>query len=163
MNGYRCYLGTDAVAAWQPLPEFGFSLATRQDTSEAYHSLRVLWLAFGAILAVLAGSIVGLAIVTRRNLASERRMAQAEKTAEALGQYKLGRKLGEGGMGAVYEAHHALMCRPTAVKLMLNQSNQANIARFEREVVLTCQLSHPNTVALYDFGRTPDGRFYYAM
>jgi serine/threonine-protein kinase len=56
-----------------------------------------------------------------------------------------------------------MMRRPTAVKLMLDQSDPADIARFEREVVLTCQLSHPNTVALYDFGRTADGRVYYAM
>jgi eukaryotic-like serine/threonine-protein kinase len=161
--GFRSYLGTDSVAAWQPLPELGFSVVTRQDAAEAYRPLRILWGVFGGIMLVLVLSVVGLAFVTRRNLASERRMAQAEKTAEALGQYKLGRKLGEGGMGAVYEAHHALMRRPTAVKLMLNQSDAADIARFEREVVLTCQLSHPNTVALYDFGRTADGRFYYAM
>ena len=161
--GYRSYLGTDSVAAWKPLPELGFSLVTRMDSAEAYRPLRILWGVFGAILLLLILTVIGLAFVTRRNLASERRMAQAEKAAEALGQYKLGRKLGEGGMGAVYEAHHALMRRPTAVKLMLNQSEAADIARFEREVVLTCQLSHPNTVALYDFGRTADGRFYYAM
>ena len=141
----------------------GISLVTRQDIAEAYRPLRILWLVFGGILAVLAMTIVGLAVITRRTLATQRRMAAAEKTVEALGQYKLGRKLGEGGMGTVYEAHHALMRRPTAVKLMLSQSDPADIARFEREVLLTCQLSHPNTVALYDFGRTADGRFYYAM
>ena len=163
LTGYRSHMGTDSVAAWQPLPELGISLATRQDSAEAYRPLRILWLVFGGILAALALAIIGLAFITRRSLASQRRMAMAEKTVEALGQYKLGRKLGEGGMGAVYEAHHALMRRPTAVKLMLNQSNPDDIARFEREVLLTCQLSHPNTVALYDFGRTADGRFYYAM
>ena len=163
LDGARSYLGVDSVAAWQPLPELGIALETRQDVAEAYRPLHILWAVFGLILVALAGAIVVLAIITRRNLSSERRMAQAEKAVEALGQYKLGRKLGEGGMGAVYEAHHALMRRPTAVKLMLNQSDPADIARFEREVVLTCQLSHPNTVALYDFGRTVDGRFYYAM
>lgn len=61
LHGYRSYLSTDSVAAWHPLPELGFSLATRQDTSEAYRPLRVLWLTFNAILILLAGSIVGLA------------------------------------------------------------------------------------------------------
>jgi serine/threonine protein kinase len=42
-------------------------------------------------------------------------------------------------------------------------ANEHSVARFEREVQLTCQLTHPNTIALYDYGRTPEGLFYYAM
>ena len=37
------------------------------------------------------------------------------------------------------------------------------MGRFEREVQITCKLNHPNTIAIYDFGRTPEGVFYYAM
>ena len=67
-------------------------------------------------------------------------------------------------MGVVYRARHALMRRDTAVKLLLpSRADPAAIERFEREVCLTCQLTHPNTIQVYDYGHTPDGIFYYAM
>jgi serine/threonine protein kinase len=47
--------------------------------------------------------------------------------------------------------------------LELDKLDETAIARFEREVQITCQLNHPNTIAIYDYGRTPEGIFYYAM
>jgi serine/threonine-protein kinase len=87
------------------------------------------------------------------------------KEMRQLGQYRLKRRLGEGGMGEVYLAEHMLLRRPCAVKLIRPEQagNPANLSRFEREVRSTATLTHWNTVEIYDFGNAADGTFYYVM
>ena len=85
--------------------------------------------------------------------------------ARQLNQYRLGRKLGGGGMGEVYLAEHQLLKRPCAIKLIRHElaGNQRVFARFEREVRATARLSHWNTIEIFDYGRNDDGAFYYVM
>jgi serine/threonine-protein kinase len=117
--------------------------------------LQLIW------VIALGGAFVTVTAVTSSVIYDLRREVRA---ATRLGQYELTRKLGEGGMGVVYEATHLLLRRPTAVKLLpVEKAGEESVARFEREVRHTSRLEHPNNVSIYDYGRTPDGQFYYAM
>jgi hypothetical protein len=112
----------------------------------------------GAFIATLASSVI-------YSLAVD--VSQARR----LGSYELVEKLGEGGMGEVWRARHGSLARPAAVKVIRPEILGARsagdtakiLARFEREAQSTASLRSPNTVALYDFGRTTDGTIYYVM
>jgi tRNA A-37 threonylcarbamoyl transferase component Bud32 len=163
-NGYRDYRGVPVVGAWTWLDDFDMGLVTEMDRAEAFRPLHILRIGFWSIFGLL---IVGAVLVYVLMRLANRLQAAARRAAlkaRQLGQYALDDKIGEGAFGAVYRAHHALMRRPVAVKLLQTEKlNQSSAARFEREVQLTSQLTHPNTITLYDYGRTPEGIFYYAM
>jgi hypothetical protein len=162
MTPARDYRGTPVVGASRWLPQFGFGVATQIDADEAYRPLRMLQWLFVALILFLLLCATGMFVFS--NVTWQRRLSEAELKLKQLGQYSLEEKIGEGGMGVVYRARHALLRRDTAVKLLLpDRADAAAIARFEREVRQTCQLTHPNTIQIYDYGHTPDGIFYYAM
>jgi serine/threonine protein kinase len=81
-----------------------------------------------------------------------------------LGAYTIVRKIGEGGMGVVYEARHDHLERPAALKVLSSWlTTELGRQRFEREVQACAQLTHPNTVEIYDYGEHEDGTLFYAM
>ncbi len=85
--------------------------------------------------------------------------------ADRLGKYLIHEEIGKGGMGQVFFAQHSLMCRPTALKVMHpdGADQSTALARFEREIKLSSTLTHPNTITIYDVGRTSGNSLYYAM
>ena len=160
LDGYRNLLGQTVVGAWEWLPDYGFAVASEIPYDEAYAPLRYVKHAFRALFGVV--TLLTLAI-----LASSGSLARAQREVEGarrLGQYTLESLIGQGGMGKVYRARHALLQRPTAVKLFDgDRADAVSVRRFEREVQLTSRLEHPNTIQIYDFGRTSEHLFYYAM
>ena len=170
VQGYRDYRGVPVVGAWTWLKDeqngydYDMGVATEQDVAEAYKSLYILRRAFWGLFGLLAASSVLIAIFSLAVSRLHKVAQNAAMAAKELGQYQLEEKLGEGGMGVVYRGRHKLLRRPTAIKLLHpEKSTDESVARFEREVQLTCQLNHPNTISIFDYGRTPEGIFFYAM
>jgi serine/threonine-protein kinase len=79
--------------------------------------------------------------------------------------YRIGVKLGEGSSATVYEAEHVELGRKVALKVLSPAHASATdaIDRFRREARVVARLSHPNLVALHDFGKSLDGRVFLAM
>lgn len=106
------------------------------------------------VIAVIAAGAVAWVLTHRRRLRALTR----------LGQYRVDGEIGRGSMGVVYRAQHLLLGRPAALKLLAGDLVDATSrARFEREVRLAAKLQHPSIVAVYDFGVTAEGLFFYAM
>jgi hypothetical protein len=160
VEGYRDYRGVLVAGAWAWLPELQLGLATEIDVEEAYGGLaelRLRFISMSGLLVLAAAGLFGYSALIGRMRGSVERARQ-------LGRYRIERVIGRGGMGTVYLASHALLRRPTAIKLLRKEhSSSEAVARFEREVQVTASLTHPNTIAIYDYGRTFDGTFYYAM
>jgi tRNA A-37 threonylcarbamoyl transferase component Bud32 len=164
VRGYRNYRGMEVVGAWGWLHDYGMGVASEQSVDEAFETLYVLRRAFLVLFVLLlasGGALFGFTFLVERLQTAARKSALA---ARRLGQYALVQEIGRGANGMVYRARHSLLRRPVAIKLLSpDMTNETNTARFEHEVQMTSQLTHPNTVAIYDYGHTPEGLFYFAM
>jgi Protein kinase domain len=117
---------------------------------------------------LLGMAVTGIVTLSLVSFSMSRTLYTLNRTSHAvanLGNYIIGEEIGEGGMGKVMLARHRLLCRPTAVKILQESGGdpQVALARFEREVRLSANLTHPNTIQIFDFGRSGENVFYYAM
>ena len=120
---------------------------------------------------------VGIALVLAWNLVRMRRQVKASReearTAQArareLGSYRLVAKLGHGGMGEVWRAEHRLLARQAAIKVIRPEAMQdpdviAEIReRFRREAQTLASMKSRHTIAIFDYGSTAEGTFFYVM
>lgn len=160
LDPYRNYRGAEVIGAWRWLPEERIGIVAEIGLDEAYAPLRYVRVTLAAVMVLLvltagwaAWSTLALARLTAKPTAGRR-----------IGAYRLERELAEGGTSTVHLARHALLKRPTAIKILKrHMASDELTARFEREVRLVSELRHPNTIEIYDYGHTGDGLLYYAM
>lgn len=84
---------------------------------------------------------------------------------DLIGDYRIERMLGEGGMGAVYAAVHDVIDKRVALKVLRRELCRAPefVQRFVKEARAVNRIGHPNIVDVFGFGRTSDGRAFLAM
>ena len=117
MDAYRDYRGVPSVGAWTWLPKYKIGLITEVDMAEAFRPLTILAPRFMPC-GLLGVSSVAIFVFT---LVVHRLQHQAQKAAveaKQLGQYRLETQVGAGAMGVVYKGHHAMLRRPTAIKML---------------------------------------------
>jgi serine/threonine protein kinase len=86
-------------------------------------------------------------------------------TGTTIDRYRLLRRLGVGGMGAVYEVEHVQLHKRFALKMLREELSRTELfrRRFLREARAASAVNHPHVVDISDFGETPDGRVYFVM
>ncbi|MEM9586561.1 MAG: protein kinase [Planctomycetota bacterium] len=164
VDGYNDYRGVPVIGAWRWLPEYEIGVASEIDVEEAFRPVAILRRSIMGLVALAILSAIGLVAVAAlfRRLAN--RLNQSDTAVRRLGQYELSELLGCGGMGSVYRGRHHLLRRDVAIKVLEGeQLTKRSASRFEREVQITARLRHPNTVDIYDYGRTNSGVFFYVM
>lgn len=154
----RLLMASFAAASMDPL---GYLVANARGVVPDWPAVTVLWMVWPTYVCALLALVPGTMI---------RRLGRQVQTARQLGAYRLGRLLGEGGMGVVHEASHRMLARPAAVKLIRpellaggHRTAADLVSRFNLEAQTVARLRSPHTVQLYDYGVTPDGVLYYAM
>src|SRR6476620_3017021 len=186
LEDHRGMLGLSWVAVWVVLFTVVVPTSPRRAVLAALASVSSVAVVIGLVLASGATSVridpaqffiglvfpyllvVGMAYVGARVIYQ---LGTEVKRARELGSYRLEKKLGEGGMGEVWQARHRMLARPAAIKLIRPSTTgkagaevtREAVRRFEREAQVIARLRSPHTVELFDFGIAADGAFYYVM
>ena len=81
------------------------------------------------------------------------------------GKYRIGKKIGSGGIGVVYAAEHTTLGHEVAVKVLRGAAAKdgGEIARLRREAYIQVHIDHPNVARVHDLDQMPDGSMYVVM
>lgn len=163
VDGYVGARAADVIGVWTWIDDYDIGLASEMDVTEAREPLRRMWRWLAAMAALIVlPLLLPLVFWWLEKRGGPSRLS--DDRGRLIGQYQLGETLGRGGMGTVYRGTHGMLRRTVAIKVLEGESvSQQAIARFEREAQMTAQLRHPNTIDLYDFGRTDQDAFFYVM
>ncbi len=157
MTPYRDYRGVPAVGAWRWIPKHDIGMICEMDAEEAFAPLRIMQASAGGLL-LLGLGFAGAWVWSLYSLSRVQGRLEGIKT---VGQYTLESQIASGGMGEVFLANHALLKRPTAIKIVRQDLVTPQLTdKFVREVTLASQLRCPYTVQIYDFG-VAQGRLPY--
>ena len=186
IESHQGFLGLSWVAVWVVLFTIVVPTSPRRAVLAALASVSAVPVVIGTVVASGAASspvsplpfffglvfpyllVVAMAYVGARVVYQ---LSTEVRRARELGSYRLEKKLGEGGMGEVWQARHRMLARPAAIKLIRPSTTgktgpevtQEAVRRFEREAQVIARLRSPHTVDLFDFGIAADGAFYYVM
>ena len=183
---HQGFLGLSWVAVWVVLFTIVVPTSPRRAVMAALASVSAVPVVIGTVVASGAAAapvsalpfffglvfpyllVVAMAYVGARVVYQ---LGTEVRRARELGSYRLEKKLGEGGMGEVWQARHRMLARPAAIKLIRPSTTgkagaevtREAVRRFEREAQVIARLRSPHTVELFDFGIAADGAFYYVM
>ena len=139
------------IFAVMPISERLQEQFARAEVMEVF-AVHYLYVIAGGLIALLGGHAF-------------HQLRQQVRESRSVGRYQLRSKIASGGMGEVWAAYHAALKRDVAVKLIHVRPgfDQRAVERFEREVRTLAELTHPNTIRVFDYGATAAGVWYYAM
>jgi eukaryotic-like serine/threonine-protein kinase len=159
LKSYRDYRGVDVVGSWRWMDNANMGLVFEVPLARAFRNMNFVRNAFLGLLSIPLGFVAVLV-----GASFFRRLREIDLINRFVGPYRIGKKIGEGGLGVVYLGTHRSLDRKAAVKLVRpGVVSKSTMKRFEREVKLAASFEHPHAVSIYDFGISKDGLLYCAM
>jgi eukaryotic-like serine/threonine-protein kinase len=151
-------------AGTKACPDDGLSLTMEVDAT--YHPPVTPGSATASRAAVVPAGAASAALAVAEAPAYDDAPLSTELVAGMIvGEYKIDKKIGEGGMGAVYSATHPMIGKRAAIKVISAAlgTDASAVNRFVQEARSVNQIGHPNIVDVFAFGELPDGRNYFVM